>query len=424
MTQEHVLRDRQVGEQPRLLVDDRDAERAGLCRAVERDRLSVQDDLAGIRLVDPGEDLDERALAGTVLADQPVDLTGPELERDVVERLGRPEPHRDAGQRRARRDGDRFGDRHRSTHDAVSAVALSSSAPAMWTSIPRDRSVATVGCRRGVVGDDGRQVRQPAEGGERRAAPLRAVDDPDDLLGGIGHRSLDLRLLLCRVAQPRLQAEPGRPEECLLDIDLAEQAVPEWPHDREGLPADEAARHRDRDARDTGQLLGDPKPVRDDGEVDPAAALAKVPRDGERRRAGVEGDALTIDHHARGQPADTVLAVRTKSLPNLERALRPVAGRGDRTAVCPDQPALALEDLEVLADGHRGDAEPRGEVTDTGSAVFLDQPGDQLLAFGCEWGTGLGPGVHRRRPSLVGRCFDLFRHATLDDHRSQCQEGS
>ena len=78
--------------------------------------------VAGVRLVDAGQDLDERALAGAVLADQRVDLTGPELERDVVERLGRAEPLRDAAQSTAARAGDGDGASaigHRSTRDAV-----------------------------------------------------------------------------------------------------------------------------------------------------------------------------------------------------------------------------------------------------------------------------------------------------------------
>jgi hypothetical protein len=71
---EDVLRDRQVREQPRLLVDDRDAQPAGLRRPVQLDRRPVQEDRAAVRLVDPGEDLDQGALARAVLAHQGVDL--------------------------------------------------------------------------------------------------------------------------------------------------------------------------------------------------------------------------------------------------------------------------------------------------------------------------------------------------------------
>ena len=74
MTYENVLGDRQVGEQAWLLVDDGDTERARLCRPVEQHRLAVEQDLARIGLVDTGEHLDDRALSGPILADEPMDL--------------------------------------------------------------------------------------------------------------------------------------------------------------------------------------------------------------------------------------------------------------------------------------------------------------------------------------------------------------
>ena len=49
---------------------------------------AVQQDLAAIRLMDAGHDLDQRRLAGAVLAEQGVNLAGIERERHVLERLG------------------------------------------------------------------------------------------------------------------------------------------------------------------------------------------------------------------------------------------------------------------------------------------------------------------------------------------------
>ena len=93
---EDVLGDRQVREEARLLVDDRDTERPGVGGPVDLRRLAIQKDRPAVGLVDAGQDLDQRALAGAVLADQGVDLAGQEGERDVVERLGRREALRDA----------------------------------------------------------------------------------------------------------------------------------------------------------------------------------------------------------------------------------------------------------------------------------------------------------------------------------------
>ena len=164
-----------------------------------------------------------------------------------------------------------------------------------------------------------------------------------------------------------------------------------------------------------GELLGDPKAVRDDREVDPAAA---------RRRCRATASAVVLASKAMLSPSTTMLAASRpiRSFASgwrRSRTSNALSGRLPAAAIAPPwvriEPALALEDLEVLADRDRRDAEPRGEIADTGSAVLLDEPGDQLLAFRGEWGTGLVPGVHRRRPSLVGRCFDLLRKATLDD---------
>ena len=70
---EDVLGDRQVGEERRLLVDDRDARGLGLRGRAEVDRLAVEQQLAAVAAVHAGDDLDQRRLAGAVLADEGVD---------------------------------------------------------------------------------------------------------------------------------------------------------------------------------------------------------------------------------------------------------------------------------------------------------------------------------------------------------------
>ena len=107
-----VLRDRQLAEQRGLLIDRRDAERLRGRGREPRERLAIERDLTGVRLHRAGEDLDERRLAGAVLADERVDLAGAQLERRALERLhtgvglghvGRAKhdlAHRRSGQRR------------------------------------------------------------------------------------------------------------------------------------------------------------------------------------------------------------------------------------------------------------------------------------------------------------------------------------
>ena len=57
----------------------------------KRDRLAVEQDLAGVGPVQPGQDVHQRALAGAVLAEQGVDLAGAQVEVDVVVGERRPE---------------------------------------------------------------------------------------------------------------------------------------------------------------------------------------------------------------------------------------------------------------------------------------------------------------------------------------------
>jgi hypothetical protein len=107
VTDEDVLGDRQVGEQPRLLLDDGDAASPRVGRPADRHGLTVDDDRAAIGFVDAGQDLDERALAGPVLADEGVRFAGEQVERDILDGERRAEPlrdalERDAGRRRRR----------------------------------------------------------------------------------------------------------------------------------------------------------------------------------------------------------------------------------------------------------------------------------------------------------------------------------
>ena len=93
---EDVLGDRQVGEERRLLVDDGDAGGLRLRRAGEVDGLAVEQQIARVAAVEARDDLDERRLAGAVLADQGVDRAALEREAsgaegdDGAERLDHP----------------------------------------------------------------------------------------------------------------------------------------------------------------------------------------------------------------------------------------------------------------------------------------------------------------------------------------------
>jgi hypothetical protein len=84
---EDVLRHAQIGEQRRLLEDDRDAGPLRLLGVVEDRFLSVDDETSGIGPVNTRQNLDERRFAGAVLTDEAVHLTGEERDVPVLERM-------------------------------------------------------------------------------------------------------------------------------------------------------------------------------------------------------------------------------------------------------------------------------------------------------------------------------------------------
>ena len=61
-----------------------DAEIEAFARRGQADRPVLDPDLAGVGLLHPGQDADQRRLAGAVFAEQHMDLAGPEVEADVV----------------------------------------------------------------------------------------------------------------------------------------------------------------------------------------------------------------------------------------------------------------------------------------------------------------------------------------------------
>ena len=85
--QKDVGRDVEVVGEREVLVDGLDAERLGVARLLDRDRSSVDSDLALVGRRGAGERLDEARLAGGVVAHQRVDLAGVDGEVRPRERL-------------------------------------------------------------------------------------------------------------------------------------------------------------------------------------------------------------------------------------------------------------------------------------------------------------------------------------------------
>src|SRR3954462_15562234 len=97
-SQEHVLDDVQVLAECEVLVDDLDAERRGVVRRAQRGRLAVEQHFARIIRLDACEPLDQRGLAGAVVADERAHLAGVDLHVHALEHLDGPEALADVTQ--------------------------------------------------------------------------------------------------------------------------------------------------------------------------------------------------------------------------------------------------------------------------------------------------------------------------------------
>ncbi len=83
---EHVLGDRHVGGEGEFLVDGDDSSALGVVRRHKGDRLAEQLDLARVRALRAGQNLEQRRLASAILAQERMDFRRPDFEMDVLER--------------------------------------------------------------------------------------------------------------------------------------------------------------------------------------------------------------------------------------------------------------------------------------------------------------------------------------------------
>ena len=116
LRQSDVLRDGHVRDEREILVDRLDAGSQRLDGGERRMRLAFETDAAFIRRLRTRDDLDERALAAAVLAQQVIDLAALDDDIDAAQRVHAAEPLVDARQlqkrRRIRFDRSQFGEGH------------------------------------------------------------------------------------------------------------------------------------------------------------------------------------------------------------------------------------------------------------------------------------------------------------------------
>ena len=85
--EEEVLPDGEVLDEGEVLVDGLDSGLAGVLGGGQLQLGAVEDDGAGVGVVDAADAADEGGLAGAVVADQRGDLSAAQRERDVLEGL-------------------------------------------------------------------------------------------------------------------------------------------------------------------------------------------------------------------------------------------------------------------------------------------------------------------------------------------------
>src|SRR5580704_4671068 len=134
-----VLRRGQLADEAQVLVDESQAPPAGVGRRPEVQRLAVHEyPPARVRQVKPGQDLDQRRLAGAVLADERVDRTAVDVERHIRERPLPGKGLRQVLDRHQRRSW--LGHRSVSTGTVSTSTVSTDAAPAAYADLALARS--------------------------------------------------------------------------------------------------------------------------------------------------------------------------------------------------------------------------------------------------------------------------------------------
>ena len=103
IAEEQILRDRQIGNDVRFLMDDPNSKGVGVGGRAERLLNAVRRQSSLVGSIDALEDTHERRLSGAVLAHERENLARARCERHVIERADHPEALRDAERGKSRR---------------------------------------------------------------------------------------------------------------------------------------------------------------------------------------------------------------------------------------------------------------------------------------------------------------------------------
>src|SRR6185295_3908802 len=120
-SEKDVFTDAQLRNKHQFLMNDVDPELVSLVWSFDFDRMALPKNLAPVRFIESSDDLHESGFAGSVLADQRVDLSGLHFETHVVK-------HGDAAERLGDvcHSQERLGIVHKSLQSSLRSPAVQS----------------------------------------------------------------------------------------------------------------------------------------------------------------------------------------------------------------------------------------------------------------------------------------------------------
>ena len=267
-----------------------------------------------------------------------------------------------------------------------------------------------------VVGDDALNLVEPGDRRQRPPEELAGVGHGGDLARHFDHQGVELRFQDVVRTQPHLRIETIDAEKQPIGVQPAQHLLRLRTDGRRGHLPQDAADHDHADVRQRRQLHRDVERVGDHRERSQLEEL-QLPRDLRRRRARIEHDRFVVaDQAGRGLTDAHLLAVMQRLLDRDRHVLliEPL----ERAAVRAHHAAPVGERVEVAADGHGGDAEPRDELLDRRAFLSVQQLEDAPAALLHEQPDAPGLRVPRHPQTLPQPFADRSQNLTRTPSRT------
>ena len=229
-----------------------------------------------------------------------------------------------------------------------------------------------------LVGDEGLDLADMGDAHRRAAAELGGVGDQHDA-AGIGDDGLrHLHLAIVEVEQRALLVDRGRPDDGVVDLELADQLRRgRADHRTVGAPHRAAGDHH----LDAGMAVEQHRDVEIVGDDEEVLVRGQRARHLLGRGADIDEERAAVRDQRGGRGTDRLLLVGGDEPPRLVGEVFD-AGGDDGAAVDTGQRAALAEIVEILADRLRRDLEPARELLDHDAARGARDVEDFGLAMG------------------------------------------